>query len=202
MEVASRSDRVVLGFRPHTYWTAVVALGGELAEPKLLTRRRIEFAAGDERFVYHQAATLSRSKAEARIGAARRSVAAAAGKGIAALLRELAERSLSVRLAMVPVSRSPAGALADIVKSHAAIHAAEGHFYREVLADACGSLGLNVGRVAEKELLLEASRSLARPAARLESQLKLIGAAAGPPWGEDQRLATLAAWIGLADLAA
>lgn len=198
--LAGRSDRVVLGFRPHTYWTAIVGLSGDVAEPRLLNRRRIEFAAGDERFVYHQAAALSPAKAEALIEIVRRTVKAAAAAGIATFLRDLGEQSLSVRLAVVPIGRSPVGALADIVKSHAAIHAAEGQFYREVLAEACRSLGLDVGRVVEKELLLETSRSLARPAAKVEAHLKAMGAAAGPPWGEDQRLATLAAWIGLADL--
>jgi hypothetical protein len=190
---------VVLGFRPHTYWTAIVALSGDIAEPTLLDRRRVDFAAGDERFVYHQAASLGPAEAAAKIQATRRAVVTVAAQGVKALLAGLTVAP--VRLAVVPVGRTPAGELADIVRSHAAIHAAEGHFYREALADACRALGLDIARVAEKELLLEASRTLASPAAKIEAHLKAIGGKAGPPWGEDQRMAALAAWIGLADLA-
>ena len=197
--MAGRSDRVVLGFRPHTYWAAVVALSGDIVAPTLLDRRRIDFAAGDERFVYHQAASLAPARAAAKIQATRRAVETAAGRGVKAVLAGLAEAP--VRLAVVPVGRTPAQDLAEIIRSHAAIHAAEGQFYREALADACRALGLDVARVAEKELLLEASRTLQTPAANLEAHLKAIGGKAGPPWGEDQRMAALAAWIGLADMA-
>jgi hypothetical protein len=51
-------------------------------------------------------------------------------------------------------------------------------------------------------LLLEASKSLGVHAVALEARLKTLGQIAGPPWSEDQRLATLAAWIGIADLLA
>jgi hypothetical protein len=190
---------VVLGFRPHTYWTAVVALSGDVVAPTLVDRRRIDFAAGDQRFVYHQAVSLSPAKAVAKIQATRRAVETAAAQGVKALLAGLAEAP--VRLAVVPVGRPPAQDLAEIIRSHAAIHAAEGQFYRDALAEACRALGLDVARVAEKELLLEASRTLQSPAAKLEAHLKVIGGKAGPPWGEDQRMAALAAWIGLADLA-
>ena len=55
----------VLGFRPHTYWTAVVAVAGEADAPQVIERRRIVFASGDERSVFHQAAEAPPARASA-----------------------------------------------------------------------------------------------------------------------------------------
>ena len=71
----------------------------------------------------------------------------------------------------------PLPPLDRILKSHAAIHTAEGIFYREVLIEACERAGLRVVRVAEAEV-----------AAHLAGLPKLP-----PPWTADEKLATLAA---------
>jgi hypothetical protein len=197
------STAAVLGFRPHTYWTTVVTLAGEAQAPRIIDRAKIVFATGEERFVYHQAAEIGAAAAEARIVGVRKATQANLARGIARLVKALKNTGLDVRLAVVPAARSKAGqSLADIVKSHALIHAAEGDFYRDVVAAACGGLGLHVSRVAARDLLLEASRSLDVHAVTLEARLKAMGQAAGPPWSEDHRLAALAAWIGIADLSA
>ena len=193
----------VLGFRPHTYWTAVVALAGEPDAPQVIERRKIMFAAGGERFIYHQVADMDAAAAAARIADVRAATGTNAARGIAELTSAVGEAGFTVRLAVVPAGRArTTPTFADIVKSHTAIHAAEGDFYRDVVAQACGGLGLDVSRLAERDLLLEASRSLGVHAIALESRLKTMGHVLGPPWSEDQRLATLAAWIGIADLLA
>ena len=193
----------VLGFRPHTYWTAVVALAGEPEAPQVIERRKIVFAAGAERFVYHQVAEMDASTAAALIARVRSATATSAARGIAELTASVSQAGFTVRLAVVPAGRArTAPTFADIVKSHTAIHAAEGDFYRDVVAQACAGLGLDVSRLAERNLLLEASRSLGVHAITLESRLKMMGHDLGPPWSEDQRLATLAAWVGIADLLA
>ncbi len=193
----------VLGFRPHTYWTAAVALSGEPGAPKVIERRKIVFAAGEERFIYHQVAEMDADAAAGRIAKVRSATLANAARGIAELTSAASEAGFTVRLAVVPAGRArTAPTFADIVRSHTAIHAAEGDFYRDVVAQACGGLGLDVSRLAERDLLLEASRTLGVHAIALESRLKMMGHVLGPPWSEDQRLATLAAWIGIADLLA
>jgi hypothetical protein len=199
--MAEMSACAVLGFRPHTYWTAVVALAGELSAPRVVGRRRVEFAAGQERFVYHQVAEMDSAAAQIRIAQARVASREKASRGIAEAVTALRTAGLDVRLAVVPTGRAKAERpLAEIVKSHALIHAAEGDFYRDVVAEACVALGLEVSRLVERDLLLEASRTLGVPAVALEDHLKAMGRAFGPPWSEDQKLATLAAWTGMADL--
>jgi hypothetical protein len=102
----------------------------------------------------------------------------------------------------VPIARTkPPDKLEDILKSHSWMHAAEGDFYRGVVATACTELGLEVRRAIERELAADVTRRHALPAPLLETHLKALGAALGPPWTEDQKLATLAAWSQLGEAA-
>ncbi len=112
----------VLGFRPHTYWTAVVALAGPPTSPRVIERRRMVFAIGTERFVYHQAAEADPGKAEPLIAATRAATVANAAGDIATLVADLQRDGVRVRRAVVPAGAArggpgkpggnPAGALA------------------------------------------------------------------------------------------
>jgi hypothetical protein len=51
--------------------------------------------------------------------------------------------------------------------------------------------------VAERDMPRRVCGLLHVDGATLEAQLKAIGAALGPPWSEDYRLATEAAWTQL-----
>lgn len=189
----------VLGFRPHTYWTAAVALAGPSAAPRVVARRRIVFAAGLERFVYHQAAA-NPARAAALIARVRAAAEAKAAGEIGRLAADLRADGFEVDLAVTPVgaTRIP-DRLEDILRAHALIHAAEGAFYRDAVASGCGLAGLEARRVAERDLPTLVADALAVSDAELEARLKAMGAGLGPPWGEDYRLAALAAWTGLAD---
>lgn len=192
----------VLGFRPHTYWTAVVALAGETHAPRVVERRRIDFAAGDERLVYHRAAEMSLAEAASLLVKVRLATEANAAREIGALLADLRRGSVSVRLAVVPtgIAKLPEQ-LEDILRVHARMHAAEGIFYRDVVAQACLAEGLKVLRVVERELPALVGDLLGVKAPALQARLKDIGVALGPPWSEDYRLATQAAWLHLRDAA-
>jgi hypothetical protein len=188
----------VLGFRPHTYWTAVVALAGTPKTPRVIERRRVEFAAGDERFVFHQAAEAGPAAAEPLIAKVRAATEANAVGEIGGLIADLQNAGVGVGEAVVPAGTAKRPArLEDILSAHARIHAAEGNFYRDVVADACGVTGLAVQRVAERELPALVSAKLGIDAGALEARLKDMGADLGPPWNEDFKLATLAAWTRL-----
>jgi hypothetical protein len=189
-----------LGFRPHTYWTAAVALGGPRDEPHLIERRRIDFASGDTRSVYHHAEQLPRGEAEAWIARTWTAVEANARRGIAGLLEDLGREGVTFAAAIVPIGRKQApDRLEDVLKSHTHIHAAEGDFYRAVVAEACVALGLEVRRVTERELPDLVAALIGPPS--LEARLKAMGKALGPPWSQDQQLATLAAWTALPEIA-
>jgi len=194
----ARPSTAVLGFRPHTYWTAVVALAGPPKAPQVLERRRIEFATGGERFVYHQAETLELAAGEALVCAVRKATEANAAREVGALVGDLQRDGVAVRAAVVSAgtAKFPAS-LEEILKSHAYMHAAEGTFYRDVVAEACADLGLTVHRIAERDMPALAGEQAHVDHSMLDELLKQMGAALGPPWSEDYRLATQAAWAGL-----
>jgi hypothetical protein len=190
-----RPSQAVLGFRPHTYWTAVVALTGTPDEPQVIARRRIDFAAGKERFVYHQAAEEPPDRGPALLAEVRAAVTANAALAVHELLAELQASDLAAFTAVVPAgtARLPER-LEDILTAHSRIHAAEGNFYRDVVADGCEAAGLRVRRAAERDFASIACAALGVDDAALQARLKQMGAALGPPWNEDFKLATLAAW--------
>jgi hypothetical protein len=192
------SSLAVLGFRPHTYWTAVVALAGRADAPRVVARRRIVFAVGLERFVYHQAQALGSVEGQALIDRVRLAVEANAAREIGRLVADLRGDSLTVRIAVAPAgSAKLPDALEDILRVHARVHAAEGSFYRDAVAAACEVLGLRVHRIAERDLPSALGKVLGVDAAGLDARLRALGAALGPPWNEDYRLAAQAAWLHL-----
>jgi len=186
----------VLGFRPHTYWAAVVALGGSLEAPRVLERARFEFAGPDERFIYHRAAKGDCEAAAALIEQARGRCQGTAAAHIAALRERLDSAGVEVRLAatMAAAARPPED-LPSILQSHALIHAAEGNLGREVIASAARFAGLEVHRFAEQELAGRLHARLGSHEPSLPTRMKQMGATVGPPWGEDYRLAAQAAWL-------
>ena len=189
---------VILGFRPHTYWTPVIALTGDREAPTVLVREKIVFAAGDERGVYHQAAEVTTADAERLIARVRTAVESKARTGISDVVDSLSRDGHRPTIAAAPTGgrRIPAQ-LAEIVRSHTLQHAAEGEFYRDVVASACIGLGLDVRRPVEGELSALACDHLGLDRTALDRQLKAMGSTLGPPWSEDQRLAVLAAWLQL-----
>ena len=188
----------VLGFRPHTYWTSAVALAGSTHAPQVLERRRITFATGAERNVFHRAEATDLDQAQALIAEVQVATEANAAREIATLIADLRRRGVSVRTAIVPeaVNKLPEK-LEDILKVHARMHAAEGNFYRAVVAKACAVTGLEVRRVVERELPALVCDLLGVKPPALEARLKAMGRTLGPPWSEDYKLAAEAAWLHL-----
>ena len=78
------------------------------------------------------------------------------------------------------------------------MHKAEGVLFRDALVRASRACGLTCVEILEKQLDERAETVLATPLANLRKTLASLGKAAGPPWGKDQKDASLAAMIALA----
>jgi hypothetical protein len=72
--------------------------------------------------------------------------------------------------------------LAKILASHPLLHAAEGLLFRTAIADAAAECGFTVVAVREGDL---------------KSRVATLRRPQGPPWREDEKLATVAALIAL-----
>lgn len=163
-----RAPRRALGISPHTGWAACVVVGGTPAKPQILANEVIDMLGDAERFCFHMAEKMPRAEAARWIATARKKALAAAERALAPLV------ALDVDLCAIVARADPPRELDEVLAAHPRIHTAEGHFYRDVLRDACT---VPVQLVAPREL-----------------DASTIGKLAGPPWGKDQKLASLAAW--------
>jgi hypothetical protein len=167
--------------RPGRAPPVVIALAG--------TRRRPEFAGSwDVRLIlpevrrdaYHAAAELTATEAEELI---QRTEQAAEACGVAAL--KAAEASLPagevVAVAVVVKAASVPGSTAQVLMSHASMHASEGLLYREAMLGAARTYGWTAHAVDSAGL------------SDLYQELAAIGRAAGRPWRRIEKDAAAAA---------
>jgi hypothetical protein len=181
-------QRVALGFRAHSGWAVVVAVAGSIAEPIVLDRRRIitaDPAIPGSKQPYHAAEPLGIEAAEALIARCRDRSTSLANDAVSAMVSQLASYQV-VGAGLVEASGRPLPGLAAILKSHALIHTAEGEFFREVLIRAAEHCSLPITRVKERDIR------------DLQSKINHLGRTLGPPWTQDEKLASIAAWKALA----
>jgi hypothetical protein len=195
--------QAAVGWRAHSGWAQLIALAGPLVVPTVLARRRVELA---DRSMpgavqpFHAARDLGPAAGEPLVARCRAASLELARQALRETRDEL-ER-LGYRLAACGLPQSSARPLppfAAVLASHPLLHTAEGELFREVLAAAGAELGLTVVRVKEKELLDRCAAATGRAAADLQRHLADLGRTLGPPWRQDEKLATLAAWLALAE---
>ena len=189
----------VVGFAPHSGWAAAVVLGGTHADPLVLGRSRIEMAdhrAPESRQPYHTVESLGVEEAARRLDRYR----AVAEDMARAAIQTLAENvaGLGYRVTSIGILESSGRkgtSLASILASHALIHTADGDHFRNALAAAAERSDLPVSRLRARDLEAEAEARLRLPVPRLREAVVRLGRQLGPPWGADQKMAALLAWL-------
>ncbi len=149
------NSHVALGCRSHSGWAVVVAVARSRDSLAVIDRRQIVIAdpkiAGSKQ-PYHHVEKLALKEAEnyiANCSAASRRLASAA---IGELIEELDRRAYRVSgSALLMASGRALPSLAEILASHALIHAAEGQFFRSIVHRACEDLGIAVTPLRERE---------------------------------------------------
>jgi hypothetical protein len=192
----------VLAFRGHSGWAALVALAGEARSPRVALRGRIDMADPDDgaaKQPYHAAEDLDLPDAKRLLKRLADEARTRARRGLGTVLKDLGQAGFAARSAVILHS---SGRLPDTVEailaSHAFIHTADGEHFRAALAHACEKAGLEVSRLPEREALARAAAALRTPLPELQSRVEALGRGLGPPWTADQKLASAAAWLGLA----
>jgi hypothetical protein len=201
--VAMPALGVVLGFAPHSGWAALVVVGGSPARPEILERRRIEMAdpkLQGSRQPYHEADGLELAEARRLLKRHADRAETLALAALRAVVRDLEARGHVAKEAVILQSSGRQGLpLESILASHALIHTADGDHFRSALAAAAGRLGLEASGVRERELVAQAETVLGSRGDALRDRVLALGKPLGPPWGADQKAATLAAWMALAE---
>ena len=193
------NGQAALGFRARTGFAALVALAGPLSAPRVIAREQIGLQDPRvPRFVYHAAEEAGNAKAAKIVSEARERILTLAKKSIAAVVKRLRAEGHDPRKGAVTVGANPMPhELEKILAAHTLIHAAEGVFYREILLAACEACKVNPLRVVEREAWSRAAKTLRKSEHALRATVQSWGKILGPPWGEDQKLACLAAWLAL-----
>ena len=198
----THSTQAAVGFRVHSGWAAVVAVCFEKGIPVVLAKQRVHLVdtfTYEFRQPFHTAEKMLLGQASdfiSRMQAEARRLAYGA-------IRELASRTKEqgvklTRCGLLLASGRPLPALDKILGSHALIHTADGELFREALLHASARYGLREFKIKEQELLECAEQVLRLKSASLMSRATELGKPFGAPWSQDEKFATLAAWMALA----
>ena len=150
-----------------------MVVGGSLTQPEIVANEVVEVLGDSERFCFHAAAEMKPSAAEEWIERVREHALVNARRGLSPLVAK-------VSVCAIVAKEGRPGNLANVLASHPHIHTAEGFFYRDVFREAC-TVPVNIV-----------------PPSSLD--VSKVGKLSAPPWGRDQKLAALAAWLALADV--
>jgi hypothetical protein len=191
-----------IGIRTHSGWGALVAVSNNAGTVQVIARQRIAITMPGSRGgnqPYHFAKGLELPGAEKFL-----EDCFVTSKGLAwAALRNLKGALLSqyrvVGTAILLASGRPLPPLSNILASHALIHAAEGEFFRQAFSKACASLDLPLTGFRECDLEACVQTTFGRGAAAVRQNIAILGRSLGPPWTQDQKMATLAALMVLAN---
>ncbi|HET8925650.1 MAG TPA: hypothetical protein VFN26_21890 [Candidatus Acidoferrum sp.] len=191
-----------LGFRVHSGWTAAVAVTIEKGSPSVVAKQRphlVETFSYAFRQPYHSAEKMALPEAResiARVQEEARRLAYRAICGLQSISNELGIKL--TRGCLLLASGRPLPSLEKILASHALIHTADGELFREAILHACSRCGLKSVSIKDKELLERAAGVFRVQPAALLHRVTDLGKPFGAPWSQDEKFATLAAWLALA----
>jgi hypothetical protein len=191
-----------LGFRVHSGWTSLIALALKDDQPIVLARQRPHLVATFSytfRQPYHTAEKMDLAEARTFLDQQRREARKLALEALHAVQPEAARQGYELtRAALLLASGRPLPELPKILASHSIIHTADGEFFREALLHACLRAELAVTKIKDHELLATAATTLRKNPAILARFVTDLGKPLGSPWTQDEKFATLAAWLALA----
>jgi hypothetical protein len=193
-----------LGLRVHSGWTSLIALALEDHQPIILARQRPHLVATFSytfRQPYHTAEKMDLGEARTFLDEQRREVRQLALQAIHSAQTEVAQQGYKLtRAALLLASGRPLPELPKILASHSIIHTADGEFFREALMHACARASLPITKIKDRELLAAASATLRRKPVAVTRFVNELGKPLGSPWTQDEKFATLAAWLALAEI--
>jgi hypothetical protein len=193
--------KAALGFRVHSGWAAMVAVCVEKSAPRVLARERVQLV---ETFTYrfrqpyHTAEKLPLGEAREFVASVEKESQELAYRAIHGLRAELQKQGTELtHCALLLASGKTLPSFEKILVSHALIHTADGELFREALSCAAKRCGLEIAGIKEKELLERAGKTLCAQPAALLRRVTELGKPFGSPWSQDEKFATLAAWLAL-----
>ena len=191
--------KAAIGFRVHSGWSVLVAVSLEKGGPAVLRRQRVQLVETFSykfRQPYHTAEKMHFGVADKFISGVRTEAQGLADRALRSVQVDLKKQGYDLdRGGLLLASGRPLPELKKILHSHALIHMADGELFREVLDRASVRCGLNIMRTKERELLDACAEAFSRDPEVLLRQVTELGRPFGSPWSQDEKFATLAAWL-------
>ena len=190
-----------MGFRVHSGWAAMVAVCVEKGTPRVVARERVQLV---ETFTYrfrqpyHTAEKLPLDPAREFVAGVEKESKELAYRAIRGIQSELHKQDSELtRCALLTASGKTLPSFENVLASHALIHTADGELFRKALSCAATRSGLETMKIKEKELLESCARVLRIQTGALLRRVTELGKPFGSPWSQDEKFATLAAWLSL-----
>jgi hypothetical protein len=194
-------NRAAIGFRVHSGWAAMVAVSLENGVPVVVRRRKlllVKTFSYTFRQPYHTAEKMPLGDAAEFVRGVAKESQELALAGIRTLQNELETVDYKLRgCAVLLASGRKLPEFEKILASHALIHTADGELFRESIRHSCARAKLPLAAIKERDLLAATAKCLNKRPEFLTRHVTALGKALGPPWTQDEKLATLAAWLTL-----
>jgi hypothetical protein len=197
----SSADVAAIGLRAHSGWAALVVVTGHPHFPEILGRKRIELVDSTipgAAQPYHTAEEMALKDAKKFIDRCIARTSFLARNAFASLIEEF--RSTGTKIVgcgYLLSSARPLPALEGILASHPLIHTAEGEFFRNAIADAAEHHNLPVTKIKERDVYNVASEKFDSGEEELQKRINALGKTLGPPWRQDEKLATVVGLLAL-----
>jgi hypothetical protein len=193
--------QAAVGFRVHSGWAAVVVVWLEKGAPVVLERKRahlVKTFSYTLRQPYHTAEKMPLAEARRFVAQVQTEARQLAHRAILGMQSELEKLEIKLmRGSLLLASGRPLPDFEKILASHALIHTADGELFREALFYAAKRCGIEMVGIKERELLECAGHTLHMQPAALLRRVTELGKPFGSPWSQDEKFATLAAWLAL-----
>jgi len=191
--------KVALGFKSHSGWTAMVVVGAAGDGLEIVDRQRVELIDEGETWAkqpYHAAEDLPPDEARRVVAEGTESARRVAARQMRRNVSQL--KKLGHEIAgcgvLVP-DPMPDWSTDEILAVHFRMHKAEGVLFPDALCKAADACGLRLVAVPEKGLDKRSELALGVPFDQSMRSVTELGRSIGPPWGKDQKSATLTAMI-------
>jgi hypothetical protein len=193
--------KAAIGFRVHSGWCVLVTVSLEKGSPNVLSRQHVQLVETFSykfRQPYHTAEKMRVEDAARFISGVRTEAQGLAYRALRTVQLDLEKQGYHLgRGGLLVASGKPLPELEKILHSHALIHAADGELFREVLRRSSARCGLQIQCTKERELLDQCAEVFSYRPAGLLRRVTELGQRFGSPWTQDEKFATLAAWLAL-----
>jgi len=194
--------KVAFGLKAHSGWASLVVIGTRSGELQVVDRDRLELVENDQaswaKQPYHAAELLDADEGRDLVQRGIETARRIAVREMRAAVKRVRQAGHEVApCAVLMGDPMPDWTVDEILAVHFRMHKAEGVLFRDALARAAEACGLKFLGIPEKQLDEQAERALATSINSLRKTIASLGKSVGPPWGKDQKDASLAAMIAL-----